>query len=72
MNKAQIIALAVPLIVGATVGAVAKFGVTPDDWSKDVADGLGIAFGLGAMIYSHFFHKNTTVTDNNTGAVKSK
>jgi hypothetical protein len=72
MNKAQWIAIAVPLIVGATSATVEKFGITPADWQKDVGDILGVVFGVGAMMYSHYFHKNTTTTDNTTGVVKSQ
>lgn len=59
MNKAQIIGLVVPIIVGATAVTASKVGISLGDWTKDVEDLCLLAAAGLAWAYQHFFHKDT-------------
>lgn len=71
MNKAQVIGIIVPLIVGGSTEFVNKLGINTADWTKDVTEGITVLIAVGALVYQHFFHKNTTVVSTTTGVVKS-
>ena len=68
MNSTQTVALLTSLVVGATSAWVAKLGIDPSDWQKDVADLISLGVALFAAYLAHQHHSTavTTPTVNTT------
>jgi hypothetical protein len=60
MNSTQTVALLTSLIVGMSSAAVAKIGISPEQWQSDVKDLLGLAVAVGAVIVAHKHHATAT------------
>lgn len=70
MNSTQTIALLTSLVVGATSAGVAKFGIDPANWQKDVGDLIALGAAGFAALIAHKHHATVVTTPTTTTITK--